>query len=116
MEKDEEIILPAYTGLKRKYDYMPYTYHRIVKVLREHGMYLQDIRWYKCSRIPNYHVHYNIRSIDTDTIIRENVSLDDIRYIFARKDIPLEDSKRNPKAQAFLDAVYKLSKSTDEKE
>ena len=110
---DEEIILPAYTGLKRKYNYAPYTYHRIVKVLREHGMYLQDIRWYKCSRIPNYHVHYNIREISTDRIIRENVSLDDIRCILAHADIPLTESNRNPKAQAFLDAVYQLSDSNN---
>ena len=108
---DEEIILPAYTGLKRKYDYAPYTYHRIVKVLRDNGMYLQDIRWYKCSRIPNYHVHYNIREIETDNIIRKNVSLDDIRCILANEDIPLKENERNPHAQKFLDTVKRLTKT-----
>ncbi len=102
---DEEIIIPEGTGLIRKYTYLPYSYHRIVKVLKDNQLYLEPIIWYKCGRYPGYRQKYNIKVIGSNRTIREKVSLDDIREIFAGLDIPLKEvqkPQRNQKAEHFL--------------
>ncbi len=111
---DEEIIIPEGTVFKRKYTYQPYTYHRIVKVLKDNQLYLEPIIWYKCGRYSGYRQKYNIKEIGTGKILRAKVSLDDIREIFAELDIPLKEvqkPQRNQQAVAFLETMERLKKN-----
>lgn len=106
---DDEIDLAGMTGI-RKYSYLPYSYWRIREILKDHyNAYLEEIIWYKCSRVPNYHQAYKIKNISTGNIIAENVVLDDLRRVFAKQDFPLKKTdviqKRNAGAEYFLETV-----------
>ena len=111
MADKDEIVLPENVGFRKVYIYEPYTYHRIVKILKDGNLYLHPIVWYKCNRIPNYKQHYHVKELGTNRIVRDNVSLDDLREILARLDYPLKEPEvptRNKGAEAFLNAVKKL--------
>lgn len=116
-----DIELGEYTGLRRVYDYLPYTFHRIKRVLKENDMRLDNIyQGYKANRRPGYCELYRIVRISDCKIIRECISLEQIRRIFARMDIPLEDEKSmsglthdkydgNSQARRFLEIVTRLN-------
>lgn len=107
----DEISLQGIKGFRRKYNYQPYSYHRIVKILKDNNLYLQPIVWYKCGRYDGYVQRYNVRMIETDEIIRENVSLNNLREILARLDYPLQAPEtRNQGAQRFMEIVQHLQK------
>lgn len=111
MEQNNEIVLPEGASFKRKYTYQPYSYHRIVNILKDADLYLQPIVWYKCGRYDGYVQRYNVRMIETDEIIRENVSLNNLREILARLDYPLQAPEtRNQGAQHFMEIVHHLQK------
>lgn len=109
---DEEAIDFAGKKFKRVYDYQPYTYHRIVQILKDCNLYLHPLMGYKCNRIPNYHQHYDVREMGTDRTIRGNVSLDDLRQILARLNYPLKaPEQRNQKAVAFRETMEKIKRN-----
>lgn len=118
-ENDDVIDLTGVTGLKRVYDYLPYTACRIKRILHKHyGVHLHPIGSYKCNRVPNYHQHYWVVSDETNEILMEDMTLETLRYAFARLDYPLYDeysavkkSKRNAGAENFLKAVQDLYKN-----
>lgn len=108
-----DIELKGDEKLHLKYDYLPYSYHRIVAILRTYfNAELQLVRGYKEGRyIPNYKQRYQIKDIDTKKVLVENVHLEDLRYFFADKNIPLYENtvKRNPKAEQFMNIIYALN-------
>lgn len=108
MEQNNEIVLPEGVSFKRKYTYQPYSYHRIVNILKDADLYLQPIVWYKCGRYDGYVQRYNVRRLGTSKIVRGNVSLNDLREILARLDYPLQKSERNPGAEYFLECVERI--------
>lgn len=111
MEQNNEIVLPEGVSFKRKYTYQPYSYHRIVNILKDADLYLQPIVWYKCGRYDGYVQRYNVRRIGTSKIVRGNVSLNDLREILARLDYPLQAPEtRNQGAQHFMEIVQHLQK------
>ena len=71
-------------------EFQPYTYHRIVRILKDGNIYLDPIVWYKCKRIPNYKQHYNVKLSGTNEIIGKNLSLNDLRKILTDLDYPLK--------------------------
>ena len=108
---EEEIDLTGITKFKRVYNYQPYTYHRIVQILKDNNLYLHPIVWYKCGRYSGYKQKYDIKEIGTDRTIRENLSLDNLREILARLNYPLKaPEQRNQKAVAFLKIIEKHKK------
>ena len=107
-------------GLHRIYDQLPYSFYRLQRILKQHGMRMENIwQGYKANRRPNYHELYRIIRISDGVIIHTCISLDGLRKFFAKWDFPLEDeysmhdasSRRNKGAQAFLDAVYSHTQS-----
>lgn len=113
MEKEtDEIIIPEGATFQRKYTYLPYTYHRIVSILKSGNMYLELITWYKAYRNENCYGNrqrrYNIREYGTNRLIRENLYLNDIREILANLNFPLQEPERetrNQEAERFLEIV-----------
>ncbi len=110
----DEIIIPEGAKFKRKYDYLPYTYHRIVSILRNANMYLELIGGYKAYRYENCYGNrqrrYNVREIGSNRLIRANVYLESLRRILANLDYPLEAGEpRNQGAKQFLQAVKSIS-------
>lgn len=111
VSEDDVIDLSEVTGWIQKYDYLPYTFHRIKRILKEYfGVHLYPIGGYKCNRVPNYHQHYWVVSDETNEILIEDVTLDSLRYFFAGMNIPLLDehsagqkSNRNPGAARFME-------------
>lgn len=111
----DEIVIPEGATFKRKYAYLPYTYHRIVKILADSNMYLIGIGSYKAYRFENCYGNrqrrYNIHECGTNRLIRENLFLNDIREILAKLDYPLHEPERetrNQGAEQFLEAVGKI--------
>lgn len=99
---DEEFILT--------YDYLPYSYYRIVEILRTYyNAELNLVRGYKEGRYnPDYKQRYEIRDITTKEVVNENIHLDDLRYFFANKNIPLVEEKKpvkNAGAKLFMDIL-----------
>ena len=89
MEK-YDIELTGNEQFVRKYDYLPYTYNRIVTILREYfGAELVDLcTGYKQTRYIQKK-RYNVVKIDTKEIIYENIYLDDLMRVFANRRIPM---------------------------
>lgn len=89
MEK-YDIELTGNEQFVRKYDYLPYTYNRIVTILREYyGAELVDLcTGYKQTRYIQKK-RYNVVKIDTKEIIYKNIFLDDLRCVFANRCIPM---------------------------
>lgn len=123
-ERDDEteIELGEYTGLRRKYDYLPYTVPRIKRYLKEQGFELENIwQGYKANRRPGYCEIYRIIRIDTGEVVNPCVNKEQLRRMLANLDVPLYDEKsmagrpkdnsgRNPKAVRFLDIIEHIDK------
>ena len=87
-------------GLHKVYDWLPYTFFRVQRMLDEIGCYAENI-WRK----------------EDGAIINEEIDLCGLQKFFAAHDFPLEDEKtfrkkppktgRNPEAEAFLEQVRK---------
>ena len=73
--------------LTLKYDFLNYSYYRIVAILRDYfHAELNLTRGYKEGRYtPFYKQRYQILDISTKEVIRENIRLNDLRHFFANK-------------------------------
>lgn len=114
---DEEIVLTGNERLILKKDYLPYSYWRLVEILKDYcNAELVLVRGYKEGRYnPFYKCRYNIVDIDTHKVLQESIHLEDLRYHFARMDIPLQEPvKRNKGAEAFLQAVRNIQQEKGE--
>lgn len=118
IKNEEEIYLDQNWTLKRVYDYLPYTFHRIKRILeQDFGYRLENIyQGYKANRRQNYCELYNLVQIHDNQVIVERVSLDALRHFLANLDYPLEDEKsvhnqseRSKGAENFLNIVNKLN-------
>ena len=105
-------------GLHKVYDWLPYTFFRVQRMLDEIGCYAENIwQGYKANRRLGYCEHYRIRRKEDGAIINEEIDLCGLQKFFAAHDFPLEDEKtlrkkppktgRNPEAEAFLEQVRK---------
>lgn len=122
-DNETEIELGEYTGLHRKYEYLPYTVHRINRYLEEQGFKLENIwQGYKANRRPGYRELYRIIRSDTGEVINPCVNYEQLRRMLANLDVPLTDEKsmagrpkdttgRNPNAVRFLEIVEYLDSS-----
>lgn len=111
-EKEELIEYEGEIHLHRKYDYLPYTVHRIDRILASMGCRKERIfQGYKANRRFGYCEKYRIICIEDGKIIVSCIDLDSLRRFFAREDLPLEDEKsitrkRKKGIEVFRD-VYK---------
>lgn len=105
------IVLENYVGVHRVYDWINYSYFRIVQILRDYyNARLELVRAYKEGRYPGYKQRYNIYDCATGKLIRKNIRLDELRRKFAREDFPLhEDNGRNRKAAQFIAIVNAIA-------
>ena len=117
-KKDNNIIsLGSVKGIHIVHDYLPYTIHRIRRILeQEFDCRLENIwQGYKANRREGYREIYKVIQNSDNKIIVEGITLDGLRRFLAKNDFPLYDEKsscnispRNPKADAFLTIVYSL--------
>lgn len=110
---NEESRLTDSADLSEVHNFQPYTYHRIVKILKDGNLYLDPIIWYKCRRIRNYRRHYDVREVATKRIVRANVSLDDLREILSHLGYPLKETEqviRKQDTKGFIEAVENYKK------
>lgn len=115
MKQEEELMLTGEEKLILKKDYLPYSYWRIVEILKNYyNAELQLVRGYKEGRWnPYYKQHYKIVDRSTQKVLNEKVYLEDLRYFFARKGFPIidpkriqaRDSKRSKGAEAYLRSI-----------
>lgn len=117
-EKQYDIELNGDEKLVLKYDYLPYSYNRIEVILREYyNCELIDNTGYKEGRYnPNFKKHYKIVELTTKEVINEKIYLDDLRYYFASKniplhkeDIPVHKRERNKGSEAFINALMQIA-------
>ena len=94
-EKQTELLV------HRVYDYRPYTYHRMKRILKEHyGCKLEKIwQGYKANRQAGYKELYNIVKVSDGMIVAERITLDRLRHVFANADYPLYDELSVTKEQ-----------------
>lgn len=109
-----DIILPDNVGLSRKYDWLPYSYHRIVSILKSSGLYLSLRSGYKAYRYGKPFT-YDVLEIGTDKLIRSNVTINSLRYILASMNYPLKESNRNPMAKYFIDCIERANEEQQKK-
>ena len=96
IESNETIEFDPQAGLHRVYDTLPYTFHRLQRILQQYDMRMENIwQGYKANRHYNYHELYRIIRIKLDIPLEDDHSMSDTAL------------RRNKGAQAFLDAVYK---------
>ena len=116
-DDEEEIELGPYTGLHRVYDWLPYTFHRIQRTLKQEYDCRPENIWqgYKCNRRPGYVEIYRVIQNYDNKVVWDGVSLDTLRAYLAREDYPLHDEKsqcnqgpRNKGAENFLQAVNRI--------
>lgn len=72
--------------------YNAYSYHRIIRVLKDVNLYLYRIVWYKCNRYQGYRQRYHVKEVGTERTILKDVCLDDLRKILTKLDIPLQET------------------------
>lgn len=134
---EEEISFEGVTGIRRAYDFLPYTPARIKRILKEHFQCELENIWqgYKANRRPGYHEIYKVVDIKTGKVIVSPVSLDGLRQFLARKDFPLYDEKstgkrieldnevillgdnpRNPDAERFMKLLNSMEKENEKNE
>lgn len=90
----EEIELEEGLQLRRVYDWLPYTYWRILRVMKELGWDMIQIwQGYKANRRPGYCEKYRIVEHETGRVIREEVTIYQIQKAFAHEEVPLEDKQ-----------------------
>ncbi len=112
---NEEIVFPS-GGIRRVYDYKPYTIHRIRRIFEEYGCRLETVgQEYKANRRWNYCALYRIVQNEDNQVLTERISLYQLQKFCARQDFPLHDEKslcnkkaRNQKAEDFLKIVENL--------
>lgn len=116
IDDEETIYIDANWTLKRVYDYMPYTFHRIKRIFyQDFGYRLENVyQGYKSNRKKGYCELYNLVQIHDNQVIAKQKSLDQLRRFLAQRDYPLYDEKsvrteRNAKAEAFLNIVDQLN-------
>lgn len=110
-EEEEAISFEEGAGIHLVPAYLPYTYWRIVEILRDYyNMELIKYRAYKEGRYPGYKCRYALKNKETGERIGGNIHLDDLRVFFARKEIPLKEDDRNFKAYWFLKIVDEIAK------
>lgn len=92
-QEDYDIDFSGVETLTLKYDFLNYSYYRIVAILRDYfHAELNLTRGYKEGRYtPFYKQRYQILDISTKEVIRENIRLNDLRHFFANKGIPLQE-------------------------
>lgn len=79
---------------RRVYDWLPYTYWRILRVMKELGWDMIQIwQGYKANRRPGYCEKYRIVEHETGRVIREEVTIYQIQKAFAHEEVPLEDKQ-----------------------
>lgn len=116
MEPEEDEVIGFKEGAKVHLvpAYLPYTYFRIVEILRDYyNMELVRCRAYKEGRYPGYKCRYALKNKETGERIGGNIHLDDLRSFFARKEIPLKEEDRNIKAYWFLQIVKEIAKQQE---
>ena len=114
---EEEICLDPNIGLKRVYDFLPYTHQRIKRIFKEDfGIRLDNIyQGYKANRREGYCELYNLVQIHDEQIVQRCLSLYDLRRFLANLDYPLTDDfsigqeHRNKGAEKFLNIVEQLN-------
>lgn len=90
----EEIELEEGVEFRRVYDWLPYTYWRILRVMKELGWDMIQIwQGYKANRRPGYCEKYRIVEHETGRVIREEVTIYQIQKAFAHEEVPLEDKQ-----------------------
>lgn len=90
----EEIELEEGVEFRRVYDWLPYTYWRILRVMKELGWDMIQIwQGYKANRRPGYCEIYRIVEHETGRVIREEVTIYQIQKAFAHAEVPLEDKQ-----------------------
>lgn len=90
----EEIELEEGVEFRRVYDWLPYTYWRILRVMKELGWDMIQIwQGYKANRRPGYCEKYRIVEHETGRVIREEVTIYQIQKAFAHAEVPLEDKQ-----------------------
>ncbi|MBB5264170.1 hypothetical protein HNP82_001275 [Catenibacillus scindens] len=117
----DEIRLEGVIGLHRCYDWKPYSYHRLMRILAENGLKAENLwQGYKANRNPGYRELYRIVRVSDGEVIKDVIDLNGMRRAFAALDIPLEDEKtlagktvsrsgRNRQTEAFLQFIRNIS-------
>ena len=78
---------------------LPHSFHTRFTGLTVSWKIITDVSWkqvwqgYKANRKPGYKQLYNIVTIDEGSVICSNLTLDQLRSIFAQMDYPLYDEK-----------------------
>lgn len=114
---EDMIVIPEDTVLKQVYDWCPYTFHRIMRMLKEIDCEAVNIyQGYKANRNPNYCELYRIIRISDGTVVNPCINLRGLQKFFARQGFPLYDeksvcnqSKRSKGSEAFLQAIGSLT-------
>ncbi|MDR2284396.1 MAG: hypothetical protein LBE37_14350 [Sphingobacterium sp.] len=106
--------------LKRQYSYIPYSFHRIKRILKESGLHLENIHaGYKGNRYKGYVEHYKIIDTATGKVHNERTNLHTLRCFFARQGIPEFDEKSSSKQlqsqRLIADQVLKSISNKDKK-
>lgn len=109
-----DIVLPDNVGFSKIYDWLPYSYQRIVNILKANGLYLSFQSGYKAYRYGKPYT-YDILEIGTDQLVRSNVTINSLRYTFASMNYPLKESNRNPKAQYFIECIERANEEQQKK-
>lgn len=90
----EEIELEEGVEFRRVYDWLPYPYWRILRVMKGLGWDMIQIwQGYKANRRPGYCEKYRIVEHETGRVIREEVTIYQIQKAFAHEEVPLEDKQ-----------------------
>ena len=96
----EEIELEEGLQLRRVYDWLPYTYWRILRVMKELGWDMIQIwQGYKANRRPGYCEIYRIVEHETGRVIGDGVTIYQIQK--AWKQHPANEKVWNPAAREF---------------
>lgn len=93
-EKEELLEITGEIKLRRVYDYKPYTYNRIKRILDELGIEMIHLnQGYKANRRPGFCERYDLVECATGKRIANAVSLETCRRVLAKFDFPEKDEK-----------------------
>lgn len=80
--------------MKKSNGILPYTYHRIIRILDAMGLKAEKLwQGYKGDRHNGYCELYKITRQSDGKIIADRICLDSLRLFFTVKGIPLRDEK-----------------------
>ena len=98
--------------LVQHYDWLPYSYWRVITLLRDHyGLEVENLwQGYKSNRRPGYQELYRLKDISTGEIVVPMTNMRTMQQFLAHQGFPqyAPKVKRNPGAVAFLEAVAAL--------